>query len=274
MNVRERHISGPKMNSTNLYVTTTRIILKSDPNNSTTWQDLYRLVPYLRNSLCCVVCSNLLVDPISPTAAQCRHHLCKTCRGGRKKIKPACQRCKDCENYSENKRLRILLQCYKKMCMSLINSQLFESISRQASRPGSGFERGADNLLMLIKEGAIFQDDYKSCGGLPKSTYSILPCIYANSTQVQSVQPVKILNKDVVLNSNSQNRTFYSVLCPGKGSKITLKRKLKEVGSSLKVPLANNRLKDIDKVMVTFHSLLKRFMQNFRSYSSIICQQL
>ncbi|XP_018578752.1 E3 ubiquitin-protein ligase MSL2 [Anoplophora glabripennis] len=231
MNSKEKPpIPVPKMNATNLYATTTQIVMKSDPKNPNSWQDLYRLVPYLRNSLCCVVCSNLLVDPLTPTIAQCQHHLCRPCKGGRKKIKPACEGCKECKDYTENKRLRILLQCYKKMCVWLIHSPLFKSITMQASQPGTGFERGASNLIMLIKEGAAFQDDYKSNGGLPKSAYSILPCIYTNSANTQGVHSqVGKDNKNLVLNSNMQNRTsFYSVLYPGNGSKITLKRKQKD----------------------------------------------
>ncbi|CAH1103254.1 unnamed protein product [Psylliodes chrysocephalus] len=251
MNLKDKSIAGPgpKMNSTNLYVTTTQIIMKADPKNPNSWQDLYRLVPYLRNSLCCVVCSNLLVDPHTPTIAQCQHHVCRICKGGRKKMKPACEGCKDCRDYSENKRLRILLQCYKKMCISIINSALFNSISLQASEPGTGFERGASNLIILIKEGASFEDNYKSSGGLPKSTYSILPCIYTNSVNAQNTQaPQKPshVEKNIVLNSSIQSRSsFYSVLYPGNGSKITLKRKPKEgVGSSNKVPMTNNRQKE------------------------------
>ncbi|KAJ8975816.1 hypothetical protein NQ317_013747 [Molorchus minor] len=104
MGSKENPVPVPKMNSTNLYVTTTQIIMKSDPTNPNSWQDLYRLVPYLRNSLCCVVCSYLLVDPLTPMIAQCQHHLCRPCKGGRKKIKPACEGCKDCKDYMENKR--------------------------------------------------------------------------------------------------------------------------------------------------------------------------
>ncbi|CAH1980566.1 unnamed protein product [Acanthoscelides obtectus] len=234
MNLKEKTIPVPKMNATNLYVTTTQIIMKSDPKNPNSWQDLYRLVPYLRNSLCCVVCSYLLVDPLTPTIAQCQHHLCRSCKGGRKKIKPACEGCKECNDYTDNKRLRILLQCYKKMCLSLINSPLFNSINIQASHPGNGFERGASNLIHLIKEGACFAAEYTSNGGLPKSAYSILPCVYTNSSIIQSNQsrPTNNDNRNALLNSNVQNKSFYSVLYPGSGSKITLKRKQKDTATS------------------------------------------
>lgn len=232
MNLRDKTEPIPKMNSTNLYATTTHIIIKSDPNNPNSWQDLYRLIPYLRNSLCCVVCSTLLVDPLSPANTQCQHHVCRICKGGRKKIKPACETCKDCNDYKENRRLRVLLQCYKQMCITLMNLPIFNIIMQQASQPGNGFERGASNLIALIKEGATFQDDYKSNGGIPKAAYSILPCIYTNSTSIST--PQQIPSKPAkepknILESHVRNRAnIYSVLYPG-GNKITLKRKPKEV---------------------------------------------
>lgn len=221
------------MNSTSLYVTTNQIILKSNPGNPNTWQDLYRLVPYLRNSLCCVVCGNLLVEPHTPSLGKCQHHLCRKCIGGRKRIKPACIWCKECKDYNENKHLRILLQCYKRMCISLINSGIFRGLVEQASKnpPAVGVERGAGNLIMLIKEGAAFQDEYQSNVGLSKSAYSILPCVYTNS----STQTLQIASADstkgIVLNpslQNMPNRSQYSVMYAGTGNKITIKRKPKD----------------------------------------------
>ncbi|KAK4871701.1 hypothetical protein RN001_015825 [Aquatica leii] len=224
------------MNSTSLYITTNQIILKSDPNNPSTWQDLYRLAPYLRNSLCCVVCGNLLLDPLTPSAGKCQHHLCRKCKGGRKKIKPACIWCKECKTYSENKTLRILLQCYKKMCIMLINSGIFRRLIEQASQ---GSDCGASNLILLIKEGATFEDDYQINVGLSKSVYSILPCIYTNS----STQTLQLTHTEkgrgTLLNSNVQNvsngNTLYSVMYAGSGNKLTIKCKSKESTSEPKI---------------------------------------
>lgn len=248
MNLRDKTETIPKMNSTNLYATTTHIIIKSDPKNPNSWQDLYRLIPYLRNSLCCVVCSTLLVDPLSPANAQCQHHICRVCKGGRKKIKPACEACKDCKEYRENRRLRVLLQCYKQMCVTLMNLPIFKIIIQQASQPGNGFERGASNLIALIKEGAAFQDDYKSNGGIPKAAYSILPCVYTNSTTISTPQHIphkQTKESRTILESHFRNRAnVYSVLYPG-GNKITLKRKPKEtppqMNSVPKVPIPDIR---------------------------------
>lgn len=116
------------MNSLSLYVTTNQIVLKADAKNKSTWQDLYRLLPYLRNSLSCVVCSNLLVDPQSPSTGRCNHHICKKCKGGRKKLKPACTWCRNCMDYNENKSLKILLQCYQRMCQHLTESPIYAGL--------------------------------------------------------------------------------------------------------------------------------------------------
>lgn len=253
-----------KMNSVSLYVTTNQIALKSDPNNPNTWQDLYRLIPYLRNSLCCIVCGNLLVDPLTPASGKCQHHLCQKCQGGRKKIKPVCEWCKDNNVYFENKTLRILLQCYKKMCVMLINSRIFLGILEQASKSTSaaGVERGAENLIMLIKEGAAFQDNYEANVGLPKSAYSILPCVYTTPSSPQKQIPAANQSQTMLLNSglrtvSSNNAHLYSVMYAGSGSKITIKRKPKE-GVDTK---STQVLCEVDKVVaVVFNYALLNLM--------------
>lgn len=209
------------MNSTSLYVTTNQIILKSQPENPSSWQDLYRLLPYLRNSLCCVVCGGLLVEPASPAGGKCQHHLCQHCTGGKRKIKPACIWCKDCDTYNENKQLRTLLQCYKKMCVYLSNSGIYTALLTEAAN--GGMERAAANLIGLIKEGATFCDAYESNIGLSKETYSILPCVFTNSATQTSAE------KSIVTNSskNSNGTPMYSVMFAGSGNKITIKRKQK-----------------------------------------------
>ncbi|XP_018335832.1 E3 ubiquitin-protein ligase MSL2 [Agrilus planipennis] len=212
------------MNPFNLYVTTSQIILKSTPESSNTWQDLYRLVPYLRNSLCCVVCGNLLLEPLTPSG-KCQHHVCRKCKGGRKKLKPTCTTCKDYKTYSENKPLRTLLQCYNGMCVMLISSEIFRILTEQAAQNVPG----AANLILLIKEGAVFEDNYHRDVGLSKSAYSILPCIYTNSgTQTLQINNSNSLQNDIILDSDLRricNGNLYSVLYSGTGSKITIKRK-------------------------------------------------
>lgn len=167
------------MNAISLYVSATRLLFQPDLADQN-FKDLYRLVPYLRQSLSCTVCANLLVEPFSPQDV-CQHHVCRKCIGGRKNLKPTCTSCRDYQNYQANTQLRILLQCYKTLCKYILTSPLIYS-SMHKHLHVAGFVNGnneAHSLAELIDEGARFYDDYHSNSGLPKSAFSILPCIFA-----------------------------------------------------------------------------------------------
>lgn len=160
------------MNATSLYVSTCRLVIQADAEEQGSWNDLYRLLPYLRQSLSCTVCDKLLIEPYTPTESTCQHHVCKACRGLKKRLKPSCSWCKIYDNYVENVQLRILLQCYKKLCEYLASTAIYKRLTHLASNDGTS------GLLDIIQEGAGFKDDYKSSAGLTKSAYSILPCIF------------------------------------------------------------------------------------------------
>ncbi|XP_015591105.1 E3 ubiquitin-protein ligase MSL2 isoform X2 [Cephus cinctus] len=224
------------MNATSLYVSTCRLVLQADAEDPNSWTDLYRLVPYLRQSLSCTVCSNLLIEPHTPTETNCQHHVCRGCRGGRKKLKPSCGWCKDYEKYVENVQLRILLQCYKKLCEYLTSTAIYRSLvvsvaSNSASNGTS--TSGANSLMELVQEGAGFKDEFKSNAGLSKSAYSILPCVYTSTTSTQtqanSVQTTEPTPQNVpespAIRTVSNGSSIYSVMYAGSGNKITIKRK-------------------------------------------------
>ena len=165
------------MNATSLYVSTCRLVIQANAQEQSSWSDLYRLLPYLRQSLSCTVCDKLLIEPYTPADGTCQHHVCKSCRGGKKRLKPSCVWCKSYAGYVENVQLRILLQCYKKLCEYLASSVIYRNLTQIASGGGT------TGLLEIVEEGAGFKDDYKSSSGLTKSAYSILPCVLSpNST--------------------------------------------------------------------------------------------
>lgn len=211
------------MNATSLFVSTSRVVLQADEDVSS-WADLHRLVPYLRQSLSCTVCSNLLIEPYTPTETSCQHHVCRSCRGGRKKLKPSCSWCKDYDTYVENILLRILLQCYKKLCTYITSTEIYRSLLA-----------GGSSLVELINEGAEFKDDYKSTSGLSRSAYSILPCVYSSSSQPQVASPPAAppasppaesspgVEPPVSPQAVSNGSSLYSVY--NIGSKMTFKRK-------------------------------------------------
>ncbi|XP_073957449.1 male-specific lethal 2 [Choristoneura fumiferana] len=224
-----------KMNATSLYVSTCRLIILADTADKSSWTDLFRLVPYLRQSLSCTVCGNLLKEPYTPTSSGCQHHVCKKCKGGRKKLKPSCSWCKDYDNYTENLQLRILLQCYKKLCEYFMGTEVYKTLLEE-DEIAAGVNGGtvaSSGLIDLIQEGAGFTDDYKSTAGLSKSAYSILPCVYTNSTSTQtqaastsSMAETRSSNKDSPNSRAMSNGSpLYSVMYAGSGNKITIKRK-------------------------------------------------
>ncbi|XP_026825596.1 E3 ubiquitin-protein ligase MSL2 isoform X4 [Ooceraea biroi] len=227
------------MNATSLYVSTCRLVLQADAEDPNSWTDLYRLVPYLRQSLSCTVCSNLLIEPHTPTETNCQHHVCRGCRGGRKKLKPSCGWCKDYDKYVENVQLRILLQCYKKLCEYLTSTGIYRTLllavtsASGATTNGAPSTVGASSLMELIQEGAGFKDEFKSNAGLSKSAYSILPCVYTSTTSTQtqanSVQTTEAMSQSIpespTIRTVSNGSSIYSVMYAGSGNKITIKRK-------------------------------------------------
>ncbi|CAG9137193.1 unnamed protein product [Plutella xylostella] len=228
------------MNATSLYVSTCRLIILADASDRNSWTDLFRLVPYLRQSLSCTVCGNLLKEPYTPTASACQHHVCKQCMGGRKKLKPSCSWCRDYEQYAENLQLRILLQCYKKLCEYFMGTDVY-SLLQAEDDLAAGLNGGtvaSSGLMDLIQEGAGFSDDYKSTAGLSKSAYSILPCVFTNSASTQTQAAASSSHTEPrsrqhspSTRSTANGGSTYSVMYAGTGNKITIKRKAIEESS-------------------------------------------
>ncbi len=234
------------MNATSLYVSTSRLVFQYESGDQNL-SDLYRLIPYLRQALSCTVCGSLLKNPYTPRETQCQHHVCRSCLGGRKNLKPSCSWCRDYQKYEGNSQLRILLQCYKNLCEYIISKPMYSSMSNQSQTSGmvNGTSSVSTSLSELIDEGARFQDNYKSNSGLLKSAYSMLPCVYTNNSVTQTLQNSSITttitsklaevnephHSTVVSNSSvapiktvSNGSALYSVMYAGTGNKITIKR--------------------------------------------------
>ncbi|CAH1245379.1 MSL2 [Branchiostoma lanceolatum] len=96
---------------TSLYVSVCRYIL-SDSG----LEDLYRMLPYLKQALSCCVCENLLQDPYGPQGSPCHHYVCRNCLGGRKVLRPPCGWCAEYRDFVPCRQQHILLNCYKKLC--------------------------------------------------------------------------------------------------------------------------------------------------------------
>lgn len=187
------------MNATSLYVSTCRLVIQANTEDQSSWNDLYRLLPYLRQSLSCTVCDYLLVEPYSPESS-CQHHVCKSCRGKKKRLKPSCSWCKCYNSYSENVQLRILLQCYKKLNEYLVGTSVFRKLK---SNETSG---GTSGLSEIIEEGAGFKDEFNTYAGLSKTALKQLPCVLIpNLTVSVQTQTNSSLTTEKVIEQSGVN---------------------------------------------------------------------
>lgn len=143
------------MNALGFYISTCRYVMQADASDRDTWADLYRYLPYLRQSLSCYVCGNILHVPIGPTHSICPHHICQKCRGGKMRLKPSCSWCKDQQSFVENKQLRILIMCFKKLCEYIYHSPIGHDLRAIASNGET------NNLGTIIQEGLSVLDDFQ-----------------------------------------------------------------------------------------------------------------
>uniref|UniRef100_A0A3P8SI87 E3 ubiquitin-protein ligase MSL2 n=1 Tax=Amphiprion percula TaxID=161767 RepID=A0A3P8SI87_AMPPE len=121
------------VNATSLYVSASRSVLQCDPRDPRALAELCKLLPFFRQSLSCLVCGNLLQDPIAPTNSSCQHYVCRGCKGQRMQLKPSCSWCKDYSCFEENRQLSLLVHCYRKLCLYITQSPLAPHIASAAS---------------------------------------------------------------------------------------------------------------------------------------------
>ncbi|XP_053211989.1 putative uncharacterized protein DDB_G0282133 isoform X2 [Panonychus citri] len=162
---------------------------------------------YLRQSLTCCVCGNLLYVPMSSTVSSCQHHVCKSCVGGKMRLKPSCSWCKDHSKFIENIQLRILLQCYKQLASFILSSSIVDNWgylvceTNQASYSSlpNNFN-GPTTFRQLLDEGSNFHDKY---------TFSEPPPLRSFNRQTNGHN-----NNNTITNNNS-NHHNYNAQHPG-----------------------------------------------------------
>ncbi|XP_014681407.1 PREDICTED: E3 ubiquitin-protein ligase MSL2-like [Priapulus caudatus] len=167
------------MNATTLYVTTCRYTMMADSDDESTWQDLFRLLPYLKSALSCCVCGNVLINPFGSSESTCQHHVCKTCIGGKMRLKPSCSWCKDYNKYTQNKQLRIIVHCYKKLCEYVASTNVFRNAVSVTANNG-----GISNIAHMIREGMNVQDDCSSRNEMAESSFKLFSGLPDPTTNV------------------------------------------------------------------------------------------
>uniref|UniRef100_H2ZHN8 E3 ubiquitin-protein ligase Msl2 zinc RING finger domain-containing protein n=1 Tax=Ciona savignyi TaxID=51511 RepID=H2ZHN8_CIOSA len=117
-------------NCTNLYLQVCQTFLTCQYDDPSSFEDLYKLLPWLRQSLTCCVCSKVVVDPMSSTQSHCQHFVCEKCRGGKMVLRPSCSWCKDADAFVTNEHLVMLVQCFSKICDLIMNSPIIDYINK------------------------------------------------------------------------------------------------------------------------------------------------
>uniref|UniRef100_A0A672GHV0 E3 ubiquitin-protein ligase MSL2 n=1 Tax=Salarias fasciatus TaxID=181472 RepID=A0A672GHV0_SALFA len=144
------------VNATSLYVSASRSVLQCDPRDPRALAELCKLLPFFRQSLSCLVCGNLLQDPIAPTNSSCQHYVCRGCKGQRMQLKPSCSWCKDYSCFEENKQLSLLVNCYKKLCLYITQSPLAPHIASAAT--------DSPDLQAILNEGLTLAESEPEAG--------------------------------------------------------------------------------------------------------------
>lgn len=102
------------MNATTLYVEACKCMLSLETDNQAVWDQMFHLLPMLRQALSCRVCRGLLIEPYG--SHSCEHHVCKGCLRRKRALTPGCRWCTNLEKLTEDKQARIVLACYQKLC--------------------------------------------------------------------------------------------------------------------------------------------------------------
>ncbi|XP_054621591.1 E3 ubiquitin-protein ligase MSL2-like isoform X1 [Dunckerocampus dactyliophorus] len=162
------------VNATSLFVSASRSVLQCDPGDPRALSELCRLLPFFRQSLSCLVCGNLLQDPIAPTDSSCQHYVCRACKGQRMQLKPSCSWCKDYSRFQENRQLSLLVRCYRKLCLYITQSPLAPHIASAAG--------DSPDLQAVLNEGLKLAESEDQDTGNSSQTASMS----------QDVQPDKV----------------------------------------------------------------------------------
>lgn len=133
------------VNATALFVSAARSVLQCDPREPRALAEVCRLLPFFRQSLSCLVCGNLLADPIAPVDSSCQHYVCLGCKGQRMQLRPSCSWCKDYSRFQLNRQLSLLVLCYRRLCAYVAQSPLAPHLAQAAAH--------CPDLQAVLREG-------------------------------------------------------------------------------------------------------------------------
>ena len=123
--------------------------------------DIYQLLPYLRQLLTCCACAGLLEDAM--ISLVCGHCYCYQCQFRAPLLKIQCRQCRERRGLVIEAQLRLLVDCYKRMCL-ILASQLDSNplvLSIEGSNP-SNYGGGDGEILKNISDKESSEAQVKS----------------------------------------------------------------------------------------------------------------
>ncbi|XP_067948438.1 E3 ubiquitin-protein ligase MSL2-like isoform X2 [Watersipora subatra] len=137
------------------YSNATQYVMDSHELNENYFILLQEALTPLRFYLSCRVCNKILQNPVSPDHTACQHTVCRTCVGGKMRLKPSCGWCKNYDNFIDNKSLTVLIRCYKKLCEYIASSSDYRNqIAFSIKSGNSSVDNAKEKIASLLKEGA------------------------------------------------------------------------------------------------------------------------
>ena len=127
------------------------IRLTAEPRNSDANEyelSLPRLLPYLRQLLTCCACASLLEDAM--ISVSCGHCYCYKCQFTPPLLKIQCRQCRERTGLEIERHLRLLVDCYKKIC-TILGDHLAKT-GRPKDKEPSAEDGTSDPLEELVKE--------------------------------------------------------------------------------------------------------------------------
>ena len=103
-----------------LYIATCRRAANLTRIDTMKFKELCNSLVQLRHMLSCCVCWKILLKPIGPDLQteipKCQHMICRDCKHGKVRLKPACGWCADHELFIDKTHIETLIECFMKMC--------------------------------------------------------------------------------------------------------------------------------------------------------------
>lgn len=126
-----------------LHLQLCRIVLED--GDSSSWCDVYKLIPQLRRALACIVCGSIVNDPLSHSSNRCFHCVCLCCKGGKRRFNSGCNLCQDYASFGPNKQIGLVASAFRHTCQYMKLTDIFKRIH---------LTHGRCNLIDMIYEAA------------------------------------------------------------------------------------------------------------------------